>query len=78
MIFITLDRSQKKDSKYVNTHSVNLLYFIVDKLGRFIEEKEGSKYLVFASKDNNKEVLKKENLIEKIIFDNEMSKYGKD
>ena len=78
MIFITLDISQKKDSNYVNIHSINLLYFIVDKLGGFIEEKEGSKYLVFASKDNNKEVLKKENLIEKIIFDNEMSKYGKD
>ena len=78
MIFITLDISQKKDSNYVNIHSVNLLYFIADKLGGFIEEKEGSKYLVFASKDNNKEVLKKENLIEKIIFDNEMSKYGKD
>ena len=33
----------KKDSKYVNIHSVNPLYSIVDKLDGFIEEKQGSK-----------------------------------
>ena len=41
----------KKDSKHVNIHSVNPLYFIV--------EKNGNKYLVFASIDKNKEVLGK-------------------
>ena len=30
-----------KDSKYVNIHSVNPLYFIVNKVDRFIEEKKG-------------------------------------
>ena len=31
-----------KDSKYVNTHSVNPLYLIVNKVDGFIEEKEGN------------------------------------
>ena len=64
----------KKDSKYVNVHSVNPLYFIVEKVDCFIKEKDGNKYLNFASTDNNKEVLKKytelwdgiKNLIERI------------
>ena len=67
----------------MNIHSVNPLYFIVGKVG-FIEEKEGNKYLVFGSTDNNKEVLKKyteiwdgiKNLIERI--DNKLGDYGKD
>ena len=33
-----------KDSKYVNIHSVNPFYFIVDKVDCSIEEKEGNKY----------------------------------
>ena len=33
----------KKDSKYVNIHSVNSLYFIVDEVDGFIEEKERDK-----------------------------------
>ena len=33
----------KKDFKYLNIHSVNLLYFLVDKVDSFIEEKEGNK-----------------------------------
>ena len=48
-----------KDSKYVNINSVTPLYFIIDKLDGFIEEKERSKYLKFAFTDNSKEVLKK-------------------
>ena len=71
-----------KDSKYVNIHSVNPLYFIVNKVDRFIEEKKG--YLNFASTDNSKEALKKytkfwdgiKNSIEKI--DNKPDEYGKD
>ena len=31
-----------KDSKYVNTHSVNPLYLIINKVDGFIEEKEGN------------------------------------
>ena len=51
--------TKKKDSKYVNIHSVNLLYFIVDKLDGFIEEKEGKRYLSFAFTDNNKKIIEK-------------------
>ena len=40
-------------------NSVNPLYFIVDEVDGFIEESNGNKYLVFASRDKNKEVLKK-------------------
>ena len=73
LVFITLDISQKKDSKYVNIFSVNPLHLIVDKTDGFIEEKEGSKYLNLAFTDNISEVLKKyaelwdgiKNLIEK-------------
>ena len=49
----------KKDSKYVNIHSVNPLYFIVNKVHVFIEEREGNKYVNFASTVNSKEVLEK-------------------
>ena len=74
----------KKDSKYVNTQSVNPLHFVVDKLDSFTEEKDGNKYLNFASTDNNKEVLRKytklwygiKNSIEKI--DHKPGEYGKD
>ena len=45
-------------------YSVNPLYLIIDKVGGYIEEKNGNKYLVFDSTelhstDENKEVLKK-------------------
>ena len=40
-------------------NSVNPLYFIVDEVDGFIEESNGNKYLVFASRAKNKEVLKK-------------------
>ena len=73
-----------KDSKYVNIHSENPLYFILDKVDGFIEEKEGNKYLVFASTDNNKKVLRRytdlwdgiKDLIEKIA--NKTGERGKD
>ena len=48
----------KKDSKYVNIHSLNPLYLIIGKADGSIEEKNGNKYLTFASIDKNKEVLK--------------------
>ena len=43
-----------KDFDYVNIHSVNLLYFIADKVDEYIEEKNGNKYLIFASANKNK------------------------
>ena len=42
-----------KDFDYVKISSVNPLYFIVDEVDGFIEEKNGTKYLVFASTDKN-------------------------
>ena len=73
-----------KVSRYVNIHSVNPLYLIVNKVDGFIEEKEENKCLNCASTDNNKEVLKKytelwdeiKNSIEEI--DNKTGEYGKD
>ena len=49
----------KKIDDYENIHSVNPLYLIFGKIDGFIEEKNGSKYLVFDSTDENKEVFKK-------------------
>ena len=34
-----------KDLDYVNIHSVNPLYFIIDKVDGYIEESHGNKYL---------------------------------
>ena len=68
----------------MNIHRVNTLYFIVDKVDGFIEEKYENKYLDFASTDKNKEVLKKYtelwNGIKKLIrkIDNKTSECGKD
>ena len=44
---------------YRSIHIVNPLYFTVGEVDRYIEEKNGNKYLVFASTDRNKEVLRK-------------------
>ena len=70
-----------KDLDCVNIYSINPLYFIIDKVGEYIEESNGNKYLVFASTDKNKELLTKiwnkiKNLIEKIYV--KPSGYGKD
>ena len=46
----------KKDVYKIN--SVNPLYFLVDEIDGFIEEREGSKSLNIASTDSNSEVLK--------------------
>ena len=48
-----------KDLNYIKINSVNPLYFIIDKADGYIEEKNGNKYLIFASTDKNKEVLSK-------------------
>ena len=48
-----------KDSKYVNIHSVNPFCIIVDNVDGLIEEKNGNKYLIFASTDKIKKVLEK-------------------
>ena len=45
-----------KDTAYVNIDSVNSLQLIFDKVGGYIEESNGNKYLIFASIDKNIEV----------------------
>ena len=46
----------KKIDDYESIYSVNPLYLIIGEVDGFIEEKTGSKYLVFDSTDKNKEV----------------------
>ena len=46
----------KKTDDYENIHSVNPLYLMIGKVDGFIEEKNGSKYLVFDYTHENKEV----------------------
>ena len=47
----------KHISDYENFHSVNLLHLTLDEVDWYIEEKNGNKFLTFASADKNKEVL---------------------
>ena len=47
-----------KIDNYENIYSVNPLYLIISKVKGHIEEKNGSKYLVFDSTDLNRQVLK--------------------
>ena len=49
----------KNISDYENINSVNPLYLIIGEVDGFIEEKNGNKYLPFASRIKNKEALKK-------------------
>ena len=75
----------KKIDDYENICSVNPLYLIINEVDEYIEEKNRSKYLVFDSTDENKEVLKKyaelwdgiKNEIE-TLNDGKKGEYGKD
>ena len=49
----------KKNGDYEIICSVNPLYLIIGTIDGFIEEKNESKYLVFDSTDENKEIFKK-------------------
>ena len=49
----------KKIDDYESIYSVNPLYLRINHASGYIEEKNGNKYLVFDSTDENKEVLKK-------------------
>ena len=52
MVFKTLDTSQLKKLMIMkNIHSVNPMYLMIGKVDGHIEEKTGSKYLVFDSID---------------------------
>ena len=48
----------KKIDDYENIYCVNPLYLIITHASGYIEEKGVNKYLVFDSKDANKELLK--------------------
>ena len=75
--------SQKKPEYKID--SVNPLYLMINRIDRFIEEKEGGKYLSIASTDRNSKALKKysqvwdgiKDCIEK-INDGELGEYDKD
>ena len=58
MIFTTLDTIKKIDY-YENIYSVNPLHLRIDHASGCIEEKNGNKYLIFDSTDEDREVLKK-------------------
>ena len=59
-MFIALDTSQLKIIRDCeNIYSLNPLYLIIGEVDGHTEEKNGSKYLVFDSADENKEVLEK-------------------
>ena len=45
-------------SNYESIYSVNPLYLRINHASGYIEEKNGNKYLIFDSVDENKEVLK--------------------
>ena len=49
----------KKTDGYESIYSVNHLYLHINETSGYIEEKNGNKYLIFDSVDQNKEVLKK-------------------
>ena len=74
----------KKIDDYKSIYSVNPLYLQVNHANEYIFEKNGKKYLIFDSTDENKEVLKKynegwdgtKNKI-KAINDNKENDYGK-
>ena len=57
MILTTLDTIKKIDD-YENIYSVNPLYLRIDHASGCIEEKNGNKYLIFDSTDEDREVLK--------------------
>ena len=49
----------KKIDDYESIYSANPLYLRINHASGYIEEKNGNKYLIFDSADENKEVLKK-------------------
>ena len=74
-----------KGFDYVKIDSVNPLYLIIGKADRYIEEVNGNKDLIFASRDKSKEVLTKYLKLQddikyliKIINGGEAGKYEKE
>ena len=70
---------------YENIYSVYPLYVVINTDDGYIKEKNGNKYLTFASTDENKEVLKKYTklwdeikYLIKTIHAGKSGEYGKD
>ena len=62
MVFTALDILQlKKIDDCENIYFVNPLYLLINHARGYIEEKGVNKYLIFDSRDENKELLKKYN-----------------
>ena len=62
LAFTTLDISQRqKHDNWNNIYSVNLLYLLIDHANGYIKQKNGNKYWIFDSVNENKELLKKYN-----------------
>ena len=53
----------KKIGDCYDVNSVNPLYLRIDNASGYIEEKESNKYLIFDSADENKELLKRYDII---------------
>ena len=47
-----------KSLDHVNIDSANSIYLVLNNVDGYIEESNGNKYLIFASTDKNKEILK--------------------
>ena len=61
MAFTISGISQRNDDDWNNIDSVNPFYLFIHHASGYIEEKGATKYLVFDSTDENKELLKKYN-----------------
>ena len=48
-----------KSFSYIKIISINLLYFYIDKINRYIEESNVNKYLVLVLTNKRKDILKK-------------------
>ena len=58
MTFTTLSTSKlKRSDDYESIYSVNALNLRIDHASGYIEKKNGNKYLIFDSVDENEEVL---------------------
>ena len=62
LVFTILDILKFKKNDYCeNINSVNRMYLRITHANRYIEKRNGNKYLAFNSTDTNKELLKKYN-----------------
>ena len=48
-----------KDLSYIKIYGANLLYLIINKINRYIDEINGNKYLTLVPTNESKDILKK-------------------